>query len=168
MRKKFKKRFRKYNDKPRPIQSILETFIASRPKIAQMTEFYELWSNWDMIFSDIAPFAKPLGVRQTTLCIGVENNFELQEVRMEYDSLLARANAFMQALDKENYFKKLEISLFQGKSPITLGERRENKLFNYYQPPKPEKIGAVIDFKEETLLAKCYEAYCQRLQIEDE
>ncbi len=161
-----KKKFYKRNCKsPIISQVLLDDFFEINQDMVKLSEFHELWDNWDMVMGELAPIAKPLGVRNKTLCIGVENNFELQELHLEYDELISRANSFMKAFNHDEFFEKLEIRLFQGKSAIKIKKYRRSFL-NYLNPERPKQIGAKIDFKDETLLAKCYEAFCQRLDKE--
>jgi len=169
MRKnKYHFRKRHHIASPQHIQTLLDGFILSRAKNPEQADFHELWANWPMILGeDLAEVAKPLGVRNKTLRIGAHNNFELQEIRMQYDDILSRANAFMKAFGHHEFFEKLEFCLFQGKSPITVKKELPQHL-NYTHPPRPHTIGnTTIDFKDNHALAKCYEAYCKRLEDEN-
>ncbi len=130
-----------------------------------MSQFHELWSNWDLIVGDLAQFAKPLGVRNRTLCIGVENNFELQELQFEYDDIFSRANAFMKSFGHESFFEKLELKLLQGLPPIEI-KNFILPVTKTFLPERPKNIGSKIDFKDEIILEKCYQAYCERLDLE--
>ena len=168
MRKnKYQFKRRRHIASPELIQDFLDGFMLSRAKNPEQASFHELWVNWPMILGEeLAEAAKPLGVRNRILRIGAHNNMELQEIRMQYDDILSRANAFMKAFGHDAFFEKLEFCLFQGKNPITT-ERELPQHLNYAHPPRPHNIGnAKIDFKDNHSLARCYEAYCQ--QLEDE
>ena len=168
--RKNKYQFRKHRPSTslQPIQNMLEDFILSRAKNADQANFHELWVNWAMVLGDdLAELAKPLGVRNKILRIGANSNIELQEIRMQHDDILGRANAFMKAFGHDDFFEKLEFTLFQGKSPISPGQELPKHL-NYARPAHPQNIGnANIDFKDNHALARCYEAYCKQLENEN-
>lgn len=168
MRKnKYQYKKRHHIASPQQIQDILDGFILSRAKNPEQANFHELWVHWSMVVGDdLAELAKPLGVRNKTLRIGANNNLELQEIRMQYDDILNRSNAFMKAFGHDAFFEKLEFCLFQGKTPITT-KRILPQHLNYKEPAHPSNIGnASIDFKDNHALARCYEAYCKRLEYE--
>ena len=158
---------RRHIASPQHIQGLLDSFVLSCAKNPEQANFHELWSHWTMVLGDeLAEAAKPLGVRNKTLRIGANNNLELQEIRMQYDGILNKTNAFMKAFGHDEFFEKLEFCLFQGKSPITL-ERELPQHLTYAHPPWPRNIGkASIDFKDNHALARCYEAYCEQLENE--
>lgn len=168
MRKKnyFRKRFIR-KSQPKLLGSMLQSFVLSRAKDPEQANLHELWKHWEMVLGDeLASLAKPLGSRARTLLIGTSNNLELQEVRMQYDDILARANAFMKAFAHEAYFNKVEFSLFRGKSELDKKIELPSHL-NGILPPRPNSdTYKSIDFGDNHALALCYEAYCARLEKE--
>ncbi len=161
----FKKSKKRFCQDPIQTDNIINDFFECRHDIVKISQFHELWNNWELVVGDLASFAKPLGVRGKTLCIGAENNFELQEISLEYDEILARANAFMKAFDHDAFFIRLELKLMQGITPIELKPIIPKYSQNFI-PEFPQDTEILIDFKDEDLLAKCYKAYCQRIKLE--
>lgn len=168
MRKKkyFKKRFIRHG-KPEILSSMLQAFVLSRAKDPEQANLHELWKNWQMVLGDeLAAIAKPLGTRSRTLLIGTSNNLELQEVRMQYDDILNRANAFMKVFSHNAYFDKVEFSLFRGKSELDKKISLPQHITGILPPrPKTDTYQA-IDFGDNHALALCYKAYCAQLDKE--
>lgn len=145
------------------VDDVLDT-LAQNPHQAQLAE---LWNNWVLIVGEeLIAYAKPIGERNGTLCVGAENSLQLQEIRMHYEEILARANAFMKAFGYKDFFKKLECSLLKKKKSTLKKKISLPQHLNYYKPPRPKKYGEYIDFKENTSLARCYAAYCAALDAE--
>lgn len=169
MRKKrsFNKRFIRHG-KPEALSSMLQAFVLSRAKDPEQANLHELWQNWEMVLGDeLALLAKPLGTRARTLIIGTSNNLELQEVRMQYDEILARTNAFMKFFSHDAYFNKIEFSLFRGKTELDKKISLPKHITGILPPrPKTDTYKA-IDFGNNHALALCYEAYCARLEKEN-
>ncbi len=74
-----------------------------------------LWSNWGMVMGgELALSARPLGRRGRILLVGGEDALVLQELSLQRDEMLERANAFMD----EAFFTDVHVSLGLGRLPL--------------------------------------------------
>lgn len=74
-----------------------------------------LWQNWAMVMGEeLAPIAKPLGVRQDTILIGTIDHILLQELTYYTPEILERVNAFMDS----QAFNKVELQLISQKTNL--------------------------------------------------
>lgn len=66
-----------------------------------------LWSDWGKVVGEEFAWVEPLGHKNDTLFLGVEDAMEIQEVTMRSTELLGLVNAYMES----EYFTRLKISL---------------------------------------------------------
>jgi len=115
-----------------------------------------LWQNWNIVLDDLSERVFPMGAKQKTLLLGVEDNMEMQEMRMEYNSILDRVNSFMLYTGEKKYFDKLEFSLLRGRTPMkgenVLPEISRSATLYVHPSRRPDLISG-------SLLEKLYEAY---------
>lgn len=116
-----------------------------------------LWSHWKMVMGEeLSSLAMPLGHKKDVLIIAAEDSMAAQDIAMQADEVLARANAFMNA----NYFSRIQVELAMGRYDLSRGAHDVRQRPLDRKPPKPDKLGSlsgVID--PESPVGKCYEAY---------
>lgn len=167
-RNKYIGKSKRHVGEPTMFGDFADKFLLDLARHPHQLEHSVLWENWSIVLGEeLAIQVKPIGVRNQTLCIGAEDNMQLQEIRMEYGEILERVNAFMKAFGHNEHFQKLEFSLLQGKSSLTDKKNIPNHLVGA-KAPRPKHYGGNIDFKENQSIADCYAEYCNLLDEESE
>lgn len=130
-------------------------WLASKAKSPRQTHLEQLWKNWSMVMGpELAGQALPLGHREGLLLIGGEDHFVLQELAYSVPEILLRVNAFM----AEEYFKKVELHLMFGKTP--LNRTQATVVPPAPPPPRPPRLGSLLNSLDlSSPVGQCYEAY---------
>ncbi|MBQ4132116.1 MAG: DUF721 domain-containing protein [Desulfovibrionaceae bacterium] len=149
------------------VAELVESFLTACPK-ARPGELVELWRHWEMVMGpELSSFARPLGLRGSTLLIGAEDNVALQELSFLREDLLERVNAFLEQVQ----FDSIHLSLLQGREgldrifakPADNGHRHAG-CSAYVQTaagPAPGPLGH-LDIPPETPLGRIYWKYVNR------
>lgn len=165
MRRKHEKKIRR--SVPVPIQDFCADLIKKYAKNPHQDILRELWDNWDMVCpQEVYSLVKPFAYKGKTLFLGADNPVDLQEIRMYYAEILEHVNIFLDSYGLNNYFEKLEFSLIQGKKSLLERESMPEH-FQRCFPPRPREYGGKIDFHGNKSLERCYEAYCNCLDLEE-
>lgn len=67
-----------------------------------------LWKDWDKVMGEEFSWAKPLGHHDRVLFLGAGDSMEIQELGLQSELILERANKYMRA----EYFSRLRVSIF--------------------------------------------------------
>lgn len=133
--------------------------VLSRLGNREKLQHVRLWQNWDMVMGpDIAPLARPLGVRNEILLVGGDDNLALQDLSFMTPEILERVNAFMDA----PVFNRVELCLVMGKTtleyaPDTQPVQRPRPL-----PERPRDLGGYLgEMSIDSPVARCYAAYLE-------
>ena len=95
------------------MREAVEQLLRRYPRKARLAR---LWQNWDMVMGpELAALACPLGERKGVLLVGGEDAMVMQELVMQRDEILERANAFF--MDGA-FFTDVHVSLNLGKRPL--------------------------------------------------
>jgi len=116
-----------------------------------------LWKNWKKILGPtLASMAKPIGSKDNTLIIGVEDSILMQELSFFSSEILEKINDFLgfQPFDKVKY------KLLEDKTPLdAIICKREGKRASYIFQ-LPEKIGELKEIiPEGSPVYKAYKSY---------
>ena len=142
-----------------PVGSALERFFRLRGGAA-VFERMRLWRQWEEAMGpDIASLGQPLGNRGPVLEVMAYDSMALQDLKMQADILLERANTLM----GDNPFTAVTLSLPDSRKPLSLPPRRPQMP---PAPPRPEavppegfgKIAHLLD--PNTTVGRCYHAAC--------
>lgn len=117
-----------------------------------------LWQNWELVLGgELAALGRPLGHKEHVLTIGADDNMAMQELALQSEEILQRANAFM---DSE-YFRKVQVVLTQGRTDLARTRpRRPDSPMPAALPPPPAGLGA-LEHSLDPLspVTRCYKAY---------
>lgn len=118
-----------------------------------------LWQNWDMVMGpDIAPLARPLGVRNDLLLVGGDDNLALQDLSFMTPEILERVNAFMDA----PVFNKVELRLIMGKATLDHAPDMQPVQRLRPLPERPFDLGGHLgEMRTDSPVARCYAAYLE-------
>ncbi len=117
-----------------------------------------LWENWDMAMGpDIAALALPLGHKEGTLNIGAEDTMAMQELSLQSDDILERANAFMDS----PFFNRVRVILLHGQRTLDVIRPQRPLLPPPPKlPPRPPRLGSLLGkLDPASPVGRCYEAY---------
>lgn len=136
----------------------LDAFLAKRGA-GEHFMLTRLWRDWsEVVGPQIAEIAKPLGHRETTLIIGVEDSMLMQEMHLYAPALIEQANDFLSM----KFFDKVQLELIGKQVPLdrvpeeTPGPRA-------FRPRRPRKLGGLLDgLDPQSPVAKCYRAYVEQ------
>jgi predicted nucleic acid-binding Zn ribbon protein len=96
------------------ISQALDDFFVQNNFRREM-DIVRVWINWKTIVGpELAAMAKPLGRRQKSLIVGVENSLIMQEMRFYSTTLLEHINEFLQW----NPFDKVKFELLYNKTSL--------------------------------------------------
>ncbi len=122
---------------PRSLLSILDIVLEKKGRTEEQKKIYELYKHWEMVLSELATLALPLGHKGRTLLLGAEDNYALSDLIYEENEILTLVNAFM----GEEYFEKIEMHLLQGKQVLNSIEFNNNHKKQPIELVKPENLG---------------------------
>ncbi|CAK7063598.1 MAG: hypothetical protein DELT_01537 [Desulfovibrio sp.] len=116
-----------------------------------------LWDHWEMVMGkDLAAIAIPLGHKKDALFIAAEDSMAAQEIAMQADEVLLRANAFMNG----HVFSRVQVELVMGRNDLSRTAPVLREPPPEYETKKPEQLGSLIGVLDpESPVTKCYEAY---------
>lgn len=114
-----------------------------------------LWKAWDELLGEMAPMARPLGHRGSTLVLAAEDPMVMQEAQFLAPLILSKITDFF----GEEVFDKVVFELLNGRVPLDGAIRPEAP-----KPPrklkKPEQLGSLEDeLDPDSPLGRCYRAY---------
>lgn len=116
-----------------------------------------LWEHWEMVMGeDLASLAIPLGHKKDVLLIAAEDSMAAQDIAMQADEVLLRANAFMDA----PYFSRIQVELVMGRSDLSRNAPPTSP--PPAAPPvlKPAQLGSLgASLEPDSPVTKCYNAY---------
>jgi len=118
-----------------------------------------LWRDWpEVVGQDIAEMAKPLGHRETTLIVGVEDSMLMQEMHLYAPSFIEQANSYLGM----KFFDKVQLDLIGKQVPLDR-DPEETPGPRVPGPRRPQKLGGLLDgLDPESPVAKCYRAYVEQ------
>jgi Protein of unknown function (DUF721). len=140
-----------------PVGSALEHFFKFRGGAA-VFERMRLWRQWEeAVGQDIASLGQPLGSRDSVLEVMAYDSMAMQDLKMQADILLERANTLMGG----NPLTAVTFSLPDSRKPLSLPPQRPPMP---PAPPKPEfvppegfgKIAHLLD--PNSTVGRCYHA----------
>ena len=115
-----------------------------------------LWPRWREVLGDLAPFARPLWRRRSTLLAGVEDQAAMQECLYDAQPMLEAVNAFL----GQQVFDKVHFDLLQGKTPL---DARAVDVLTFWRPAMPRiaNLGG-LDLDLNTAVGRSYAAYVRQ------
>ncbi len=138
------------------VSCFLDKFIEDKG-MSQEFALVRLWKNWERVMGpSLSKMARPLGKKEKTLIIGVEDGLVMQELSFYSEEFLRRIENFLgwQPFDKVKY------KLLEDKTPLT-----EVKIFiprnlreRGYGPGPGEAIGG-LSLPENSPVTRAYRAY---------
>lgn len=147
------------------IADALAVFMEKRGGLAH-AQFTRLWEHWDMVMGkEIASLATPIGHRKTALIIAAEDSMAAQDLAMQAEDIIERANAFMDA----PFFTRIQVELVMGRNGLSRSAPTLRPRPPDYHTPKPDSLGALRGHFEDSdsPVARCYEAYIRYFSRRD-
>lgn len=142
--------------------SFLQRFW-STPEHKRELRLAAMWKNWpDIVGTDVAELAKPLGHKRTTLLLGVEDAVAMQEASFHAPRILRSVNTSL----GETFFDKVHLDLIGARTSLDAVARllsghrvavSRSLAGNNATPGNLGKIGS--DFFGLPTLERCYRAY---------
>jgi hypothetical protein len=135
------------------LSDLLSLFWAAKGNAAIELRIAALWAAWGELFGpDLGDMAAPLGRRQRTLVLGVEEPMVMQELSMFSQELLDRVNGFL----GEKYFDKISLELISGRARLDATEPplRSRPVL----PDRPAGLGQAA-IPGDSPVARCYAKY---------
>lgn len=138
-----------------PLGKLIVNF-AGRSDAALGFKLTLLWARWREVLGDLAPFARPLGRRRSTLLAGVEDQAAMQECFYDAQPMLEAVNAFLGQL----VFDKVHFDLLQGKTPLDV---QSAEAMTFWRPAMPRiaNLGG-LDLDLNTAVGRSYAAYVRQ------
>lgn len=155
------------------IGNLLQGFW-STPEHLRSLRLVAVWTAWDTIVApDLAQLAKPLGHRDSTLFLGVEDAIAMQEVSFQTLDILHAVNTALGEL----YFDKIRLDLLRGRTSLDavakLVSVNREKARRPQHPEanalsrNPRQIGALPSgFSRIPAVERCYQAYVRSLKMD--
>ncbi len=122
---------------PKALPNIVDIVLEKKGRTEEQKKIFELYNHWDMVLSDYESLAYPLGHKGTTLFIGAEDNYALSDLIYAQNEILELVNAFM----GEEYFKKVEMYLLQGKQVLNAIDFDNGHKKQELELIRPENLG---------------------------
>lgn len=140
------------------LTSGLRKFIREKDPDGTQYHLHRLWKHWpEVVGEHYASIVHPIGHRNTTLILGVEDHFIMQEMAHYSPMLLEQANDFLGM----KFFDKVRVELIGDHVSLDAipgavpGKQR-------LKPKKPERLGALLGKMDpNSPVAKCYKAYVE-------
>lgn len=153
------------------IGNLLQGFW-STPKHRRALRLVALWTAWDAVVDpDLARLAKPLGHKDRTLFLGVEDAIAMQEVSLQTPDILHAVNTAL----GEPFFDKVRLDLLRGRT--SLDAVAESVSVSREKAPRPihsvanalsgdtREIGTLRPgFSRIPAVERCYQAYVRLLK----
>ncbi len=153
------------------VGNLLQRFW-STPEHRRALQLVALWTTWDAVVDpDLAGLAKPLGHKDRTLFLGVEDAIAMQEVSLQIPVILHAVNSAL----GEPFFDKVRLDLLRGRT--SLDAVAESISVEREKAPRPmhskanvlsgniKEIGTLgRDFSRIPALERCYQAYVRLLK----
>ena len=116
-----------------------------------------LWEHWEMVMGkDLADLAVPLGHKKETLLLAAEDSMAAQDIAMQAEEVLERANAFMNAA----YFSRVQVELVMGRKDLSKPVGALRPAPPEGKAPRPDNLGALQGrLDPDSPVTRCYEAY---------
>ncbi len=114
-----------------------------------------LWRNWDDVMGPLAGMVMPLGSRDRTLIVGVEDSAVQQEMHYYGPMIVDNANAFLE----KKVFDKVRVELLMGKTPLTnVSGKRVHR--SPLPTIRPKNLGALMEsIPPDSPVGRSYRAY---------
>ncbi len=139
----------------KPINRILSSYLDRFDPEGKNYLFVQICQHWSQVVgSELAALARPLGRKKNTLILGAEDSLVIQEITLQQSEILNRISLFCGV----DLFDRLRVELLKGRTPLdsTLVNRPEPG----YVPPRPENLGDLMPFlPKNTTLTRCYARY---------
>lgn len=121
------------------IANLLPKFLQRLGFNQERQKLCQLWRQWSEIMGEeVAELAVPIGHKEQTLFLGVEDNMAMQELHFHTTFILGVANAFMET----EFFTELKIILAHN-------QRALNEIL-------PQEEVKPVDFSNCAILTGCY------------
>lgn len=144
----------------KPVQTVLDRYLSGE-RFRREMDIAALWRNWPQLLGEqMAQMVKPLGKQGSSLVLGVEDNFLMQEMVYHREDILEQIEHYL----GWQPFDKIKLQLLQDKSALDeAGPSRTGRSSD--SMPIPENVGAMLDIlPQDTPFARCYKAYLNMLK----
>ena len=156
--KRHKVRFKR-TKKMLPVGSALERLFERRGG-AGVFDRMRLWRQWENVMGpDIASLGLPLGSRGSVLEVVAYDSMAMQDLKMQVDIILERANTLMGATP----FTAVTFSLPDSRKPLAFLPQRPQMPPSVPKaaPKPPEGFGHIAHLMDpNTTVGRCYHAAC--------
>ncbi len=114
--------------------------------------FIKLCQHWpEVVGSELAALAAPLGRRQNTLILGAGDSIVIQELTLQQWEILDKIHSFCGCV----LFDKLRVELLKGRT--SLHAARVSVQYSGYTPPDPGNLGDLKDYlPPDAPITRCY------------
>ena len=138
----------------RLLRSALREYLGSTFQGGKRFRQLRLWKEWGgVVGEDVAALARPLGTRNKTLLLGVEDGAALLETRFYAPQILDDVNAYL----GEVCFDKVQCELLMGRTPL---DERHKPVAETRVLRPPENLGGPnAALPSDSPVGRCYQAY---------
>ena len=143
--------------------------LIGRRKGSEEMRLTRLWMAWNEVLGDdLAMLVKPLGRRERTLLLGVEDSMVMQEAHYHLQLIMQKVNDFLGDMMGGHYFEKAQLSLPKGKQGLDAYQGLPT-LFIYTPvvPEPPDLENVVGKLNPESPVGRCFNAYYHYFKTRD-
>lgn len=137
----------------------LRNFL-SRKKGTESMRLARLWLAWgEVLGPELSQMVKPLGNRERTLLLLVEDSMVMQEIHYQLQTILRLVNEYI-GTDEGVFFTKAQLSLPKGKQGLDSYKGLEPHVTFEYSVPEPPGLDDLVGrFDPNSPIGRCFNAY---------
>lgn len=132
----------------------------SRKKGTEAMRLARLWVAWgEVLGPELSQMVKPLGNRERTLLLLVEDSMVMQEVHYQLQTILRLVNDYL-GVDDGIFFTKAQLSLPKGKKGLDSYQGLEPHVIFECSTPEPPGLERIAgQFDPDSPIGRCFNAY---------
>lgn len=132
----------------------------NRKKGTESMRLARLWLAWgEVLGPELSQMVKPLGNRERTLLLLVEDSMVMQEIHYQLQTILRLVNDYI-GTDEGIFFTKAQLSLPKGKQGLDSFKGLEPHVTFEYSVPEPPGLDNLVGkFDPDSPIGRCFNAY---------
>ncbi|SHN56225.1 DUF721 domain-containing protein [Desulfovibrio litoralis] len=135
--------------------------FTKRKKGTESMRLTRLWLAWsEVLGEDLAELVKPLGNKDRTLVLAVEDSIMMQEAHYQLQTIMRLVNEYLWDIMGENFFVKAQLTLPKGKQGLDSYKGIEQPVVYEYIVPEPPGLDTVEEkLNPNSPVMSCFKAY---------